>query len=218
MTRGLHTMDEKTGEALSGLTDGELTEHEAERIVDAVRSDEALRRRWARFHLIRETMAQRLPERVDPGFADRVRSALQEEPELLIPEARRHRMLRSLRRRPAAVGAAASFVVASVVAFQFLQAPSELTDPQHQAGPETVQSSPQPFAGFETQGDPLSQVTQVRERGTGWQRQDRAPAAMQPTRVETHRYQTIHQEYSGGSAVQGMVPYLRLIGDQGGSQ
>lgn len=199
-------MDEKTGEALSGLADGELSGEESETILARLRDDEALWRQWNRVHLIRATLAQHLPDRVDPAFADRVSEALRDEPTIMAPNPVPRGFFRG-RRRNAALATAASFLVAAIVGFQVLQGPAERSE----ESPASQTSGFDDVAEFGGQIEARSQLSQVSDRS------ERGASNVQQTgyqqQIPEHRYNATHLEYSAGSAVQGMVPYLRLAGE-----
>lgn len=71
-------------ENISALVDGELDDVESERCISAIRQDRDARDCWETCHLIGDV----LRGHVSPGFADRVRERLSEEPTLLAPRRR----------------------------------------------------------------------------------------------------------------------------------
>ncbi|ROR32123.1 sigma-E factor negative regulatory protein [Inmirania thermothiophila] len=105
-------MSDRVGEQLSAWMDGELAEEEVPLLLRRLERDEALRARWARYQLIGEALRRGLPERVDPGFADRVRQALQTEPPAPAAAPVRGRRLPWA---AAAAAAAAALVAAAVL-------------------------------------------------------------------------------------------------------
>ena len=69
-------MNDKVNEQISAWVDGELPERELELLLARMESDPALAARWEKYHLIQDALRNRLPARVDPGFAGRVQAAI----------------------------------------------------------------------------------------------------------------------------------------------
>ncbi len=67
----MSTPDSKL-ETLSALADGELGRDELRFILRSAAADGALRRRWARWHVVRACLLRQPAALVDPGFADAV--------------------------------------------------------------------------------------------------------------------------------------------------
>ena len=67
----MSTPDSKL-ETLSALADGELGRDELRFILPSAAADGALRRRWARWHVVRACLLRQPAALVDAGFADAV--------------------------------------------------------------------------------------------------------------------------------------------------
>ena len=72
-------MADKTAEQLSALIDGEGEVREWELALRRLGNDAELKNRWERYHLIGEALKNNLPDTLDPGFADRIRQAIDTE-------------------------------------------------------------------------------------------------------------------------------------------
>ncbi len=77
-------------EWISALADGELTDDELTRGLDALRNDPVLLESWSRYHLVRDALHSNLEARVMPDLSHRVAAALDSEPVILAPQ-RSHR-------------------------------------------------------------------------------------------------------------------------------
>jgi sigma-E factor negative regulatory protein RseA len=77
-------MRDETLEQLSSFVDGELSDREQKRLLDACAHDHGLRDKWARYHLIGTALRAGLPETVPRGLAERVGLALEGEPAILV--------------------------------------------------------------------------------------------------------------------------------------
>jgi sigma-E factor negative regulatory protein RseA len=65
-------MADKTGEQLSALVDGECEISEQQWMLRRLSSDNDLKARWQRYHLISDAVKNNLPSAVDARFADRI--------------------------------------------------------------------------------------------------------------------------------------------------
>jgi sigma-E factor negative regulatory protein RseA len=65
-------MSDKTGEQLSALVDGECEISEQQWMLRRLSSDDELKVRWQRYHLISDAVKNNLPTAVDARFADRI--------------------------------------------------------------------------------------------------------------------------------------------------
>ena len=180
-------------EALSALMDGELPPDEAERVLDAVLGDPALRQRWARYH--RAGMALRGEQWPGAdGVADGVREALEREPvPLQVPAT-------SARRRPAAwFGLALAASLAAVAVLVVLGPEGE------PAGPAVAPVATAPRPG------PTAPAAR-----------DEAPAAPGPGRMawqaagpgvskRLNAYLLDHSDYLS-DGVHGLLAYARVVG------
>lgn len=70
---------ERTRQSLSELVDGELAHRERAQVLDRLAASGVQRETWSRYHLISDALLDRLPERIDRGLAERVRSVIDAE-------------------------------------------------------------------------------------------------------------------------------------------
>ncbi|NIR62133.1 MAG: sigma-E factor negative regulatory protein [Gammaproteobacteria bacterium] len=102
-------MNDKVSERLSALMDDEVPSGEEELVLRRLAREEGLRRRWARYHLIRDVMRHELPPRVPrDGLTEGVRQAVAAES----PAGRRSRRVL----KPVAGVALAASVAVAVLA------------------------------------------------------------------------------------------------------
>ena len=114
-------------EQLSALVDGELPDHDSDRLLVALASDPALRDQWSRYQLIGTAIRRGVPDMHDPGLAQRIAAAVSEvEPEgdvEPLPAARDNRAPGRLRRAASGLAMAASVAALALVGARFLGAP-----------------------------------------------------------------------------------------------
>lgn len=104
-------MNQNQDELISAFVDNETTEFEARRSVKALTGNTILRRRWERYHLMRDALRRNLAGTYDDGFADRVMARLENEMLPLGP-----RLANDRWRTPAvAVGMAAALAVVGLM-------------------------------------------------------------------------------------------------------
>jgi sigma-E factor negative regulatory protein RseA len=73
-------MADKTGEQLSALVDGECEISEQQWMLRRLSSDNDLKARWQRYHLISDAVKNNLPSAVDARFADRIGEVIEAVP------------------------------------------------------------------------------------------------------------------------------------------
>ena len=194
----MHEDDERQGELLSALMDGELEGAEQERALALLRADPALRRRWARYHAARAALtggAVHLPS----DFAERVSAARAAEPTVLAPRSTR-------RPQPAWLRPAAGVAIAASVALIAIGGLSLLRGPGDDAGPVTVvERAARSAGGVEhdvgavapaalptTAAQPLAERARARQR--------------------LMLYLTSHNDYANAGGMPTVIPYGRLSG------
>jgi len=179
--------DEKK-EWISALADGELAEAELTKALDALRNDRELQVSWSRYHLIRDTLHSNLESRVNVDLHARISAALESEPVILAPQRLQQRHHRPWLRHVAGLAVAASVSGVAVVGFQQMYVADSGTPVATMA--EVVQ--PENFVRIQP---PVTTV-----------------AAEQEQRDKLAPYLVEHHEYSVSSGVNGMVPYVRIVG------
>ena len=183
-------MKDKLYEQLSALIDDELDESEQALLTRQIGRDEEVQSRLVRYQLISDAMQNHLPERVDPAFGRRVHDALQKEPAS-------HgggiaAGLAGLLRPVAGLAVAASVAVVAVTTLQNSQEDTA-------APPAVVASAPADSVYIRTQ--------------------DGALAVEPEPGPHVHNknldiYLVNHNEYAASRGMQGMLPYVRIVGHE----
>ena len=73
---------------LSALVDGELAPEESRKVLERVAGDARLQAQWARYHAVRAACGGATRANLRPGFSERVRNALADEPTVVAPKGR----------------------------------------------------------------------------------------------------------------------------------
>lgn len=173
---------DKLNEQLSALVDDELGEAEQDLLTRQVARDSELGQRLLRYQLISDAMQSHLPDRVDPAFSLRVKRLLRAEPVLRV-----HPRLNAFVRPMAGLAVAASVAVVAVMSLQTTRE-NDVSAPA-----QSIAAMPAP-EGYLRVKDDLSGV---------------APAAADG-RLDA--YLVDHNEYAANRGMQGMLPYVRLVG------
>lgn len=172
-------------EQLSALVDDELAPAEHALLLKRLAQDADLQDRLARYQLISDGLQNHLPGHVDAGFHRRVRLALRDEP---VPQTGTGR-LTSLFKPLAGVAVAASVAVVAVLSLQSIREEEPATVPAVAATPAA----------------------------DDYIRTARAPRPVSGTGIaqELDVYLVNHNEYAVNRGMQGMLPYVRLVGGEG---
>lgn len=181
-------MAEQKEEWVSALTDGELAGDELQRGLDALLKHPELLASWSRYHLIRDALHRNLEPRLAPDLSQRVAAALEREPVILAPRRSRQPWLRH---------AAGLAVAASVTGVAILGIRQFGDD----SGPVTVAATTsQEYIRLEQ-----PQVTS-------------ADTANPPASNGEHLapYLVNHNEFAANSGMQGVLPYVRIVGHKVG--
>ena len=181
-------MKDKIHEQLSALVDDELPEAEQALLIRQLATDEELRLVLARYQLVSDSLHDSMPQRVETGFHRRVHVALEAEEAVHAASGAGNRWYRPL------LGAAiaASVAVVAVVSLQNIR--------------QEVPGEPQDLAI-------------APDAGTFMRPENVANVADVTTRVEPatstsdlDAYLVNHNEYSVNGGLQGMLPYVRIVG------
>lgn len=176
-------MADERKEWISALADGELADSELARALDALRNDRALQISWSRYHLISDALHGNLESKVSVDLHTRVSQALENEPTILAPQRRKQR---PWLRHVAGLAVAASVSGVAVVGFQQMNE----ADTGAPAATMAEVAPPQNFVRIQP-------VTVASEKDNS--------KKLEPYLDEQH-------EYSVSSGVNGMVPYVRIVG------
>lgn len=179
-------MKDKLHEQISALVDDELGTQEQAFLTWRIGQDDDLQQRLSRYQLISDAMQDHLPEQVDPGFTRRVHVALRDEPASQTAGVGSGRMAR-LWRPVAGLAVAASVAVVAVTALQTAR-----------------EEAPAAVATVATVAD--SGFIRTQENGQS--------VAAKP-RIESSQldvYLVNHNEFATSHGMQGMLPYVRIVG------
>lgn len=179
---------------LSAMVDEQLDAMEMNLALRRLSRDTGWQARWERYHLISNTLQGHLPDTLDLTFAARLHRAIEAEP-LPEPAARR----RSSWYKPmAGFGLAASVALAALVGIQMNPSDAPLT------------AAPVPPASFAAVPvKPTRAVVQTIALNR--------PLAEDPAQTSLNRYLVNHNGYASMNSVQGVLPYVRMVGYQAGS-
>ena len=174
-------------EYLSALVDDELHGHAMHNTLDALLRDPELHRSWGHYHAMREAMHGQSDLMLGERLQQRLKRALAEEPTVLAP---RRRVSQGWLRHVAGVAVAASVTGMAIIGIQHInQAGGAATTLPAMA---SNQPAPEQYARMET---PVAVATGERARSDHL-----AP------------YLVNHNEYSSSTNMQGMLPYVRIVG------
>lgn len=179
-------MTEKLHEQLSALVDGELPAGEHALLLERLSRDAGLREQLGRYQLVNDVLNNRVSMPVDSGFSARVMASLDSDP------AYRGSPSAGWRRLAKPFAGAAIAASVALVAVLSLQSVNQETPATPQLAANVL---PQDF---------------VRVQQGQWDRQG--------ARVESrlNGYLVHHNEYAASSGVQGVLPYVRIVGYDSG--
>jgi sigma-E factor negative regulatory protein RseA len=181
-------MNKDNREWLSALSDGELQGKELEKALDALQKDPELLSSWKAYHVIRDSVSSNLDGSMDFQLHDRISSAIENEPTVLAPQRRKRPWLKQV----AGLAIAASVTGVAIIGVQTLNGegsvPTAVPVAQQQ---EYIRLEPTLVAGAEDK-----------------------PKAEQADALNP--YLVNHNEFSTSSGMQGVLPYVRIVGHQEG--
>jgi sigma-E factor negative regulatory protein RseA len=175
-------MKDTLNEQLSALVDDELGESEQALLLRQLARDAGLRERLLRYQLISDALRSELPRRVDTGFYHRVQAALEQEAALHSATALR---IRNLFRPVAGLALAASVAVVAVLSLHSVR--------QQDAAVPAIASVPgvNDYIRADNATAPVVQHNNARGLDV---------------------YLVNHNEYAVNRGMQGMLPYVRIVG------
>jgi sigma-E factor negative regulatory protein RseA len=185
-------MNRQQSEQISALLDGEAGDGD-QTTLHLLTRNESARRVLARYQLISDCLKGNLPSHIDARFAQKIAAALRDEPTVLSPAAAAPR---SWLRPVAGFAIAATVAALAVIGIQTNNA-ARGTAPDGDIGVATV-TSPAPARQF-TMASGNSQQSNVDLR------------ARQQNTARLNRYLVHYNEYRSNAAVQGMLPYVRIV-------
>lgn len=187
--------NEKT-EQISALMDGEI-EYDSQTIIDSITSDDEARQIWSRYHVIRDSLQSQLSESIDINLADNISEAIADEPTVLAPKSIT---------RPSYIKPVAGFAIAASVTAAVLLGVQSLQQPTDGVNSVPVATT-QPINSELVQTVTLTDQNQQEFSNT-----DLEDTNINPNNPRLNRYLMNYNELRANSAVQGMPPYVRMIG------
>lgn len=195
-------MSYKAEERLSALMDDELVDFEQD--LDYLEKSDSLKQRWMRYHLIRDVVSGHVPDTLVPDFdlAARVAAVLEHEPAILAP---RRFQPRQLMKQAAGLAIAATVSAIAIISIQ-----NPTLDRTGGVAPLATASK--------QGGNLIALSTAKRLEGATVALSRRARAHIR--RVAVNRtsaskfsgYLLNHNEYAASANIQGMLPYMRIVG------
>lgn len=175
---------------LSAMVDGELVDAEINLALRRLSRDGDVQGRWERYHLISDALQGHLPAALEPDFARRLRQVIDREP-VLQPASR---PLPAWYKPVTGFALAASVVLAALFGLQ-------LTQPDAAFAPNNslAAASPTPSIPFPVQTVSLDPS---------------ANDASEPTEARLNSYLVNHNGHASRNSVNGMLPYVRMVGYQ----
>ena len=155
-----------------------------DKLINDINADETLCARWQRYHLIRDALTNHLPEQDIADISGQVMAALEQEPTVLAP--RHKRVSLKLMKQAAGLAVAASVATVAVMSVQTSQIA------EHDSNTS--------IARIEQPKIDASAIAQARLRN-------------QAVQSKLSGYLVNHNEYSVSARMQGMMPYMRIVGD-----
>lgn len=177
-------MNEGNKEWLSALVDDELRGEALERGVDSLHGDSELLASWRAYHLIRDTVTSNLNDAVAPQLHRRISAAIEQEPTILAPK---QRPQRSWVKHAAGVAIAASVTGVAIIGIQRINGVDS-------AQPSLQVAQPQEYLRMSP--------TVVASDNSALEKRD---DTLTP-------YLVNHNEFSTSAGMQGMLPYVRIVG------
>lgn len=183
-------MNDKNREWISALADGELQGQELQSALAALRDNPELQESWQAYHVMRDTVSSNLNESVDLQLHQRISAALESEPTVLAPQRRPRPWLKQV----AGLAIAASVTGVAIISVQNMNgvdgAPTVAPLAQQQ---DYIRMAPAMLAKSE-------------------QRKEKAAQSND----SLNAYLVNHNEYSANTGIQGMLPYVRIVGHKVG--
>ncbi len=179
---------------LSALVDEELEDREIDLVLRRLLRDSQPRGQWERYHLIHEAIQGHLPDAFDTGFSARIRQAIDVEPALKPAATPGPIWYKPI----AGFGLAASVVLLALFGLKPTQEPT----PASQA---IASVSPASRGGAATSSAFISRVASDSRRPDN-------NNALAESRL--NNYWVNHNNYASFNTVNGMLPYVRMVGYQ----
>ncbi len=211
---------------ISALMDDELPPDARDELYQALKSDAELVGKWSRYHVIRDTLSNQLPEHLHLDLADRVREAIDGEPTHFLPQKRNtSSVAETVESEPAPpasrpawfmpAAAVATVAAVAILGFQLDRGP---------AGGMTVAEQAASFPSPTPASAPITLVAQDGQEMPPPQWLRGAPSlAATPALVserrpfatlDGERYLVEHSGVAAGGSVSTVFPYARMVSQE----
>ena len=190
-------MTDSMTEQVSALLDGETDLPHFRRVVDRLEQDAELRRRWEYYQLISDALHNNLPDALDRRFAVRVMGALEAESILKSP----FLSWRPVFREAAGLAMVASLAAVTVLGVQWYRESGKLDRPPMEA---INAQTPMRSASLERGPETHPEFNPGANSGSG------VNANINDDRLKD--YLIDHSTYAAATGMQGMMPYVRVVG------
>ncbi len=187
-------MSNEKFEKLSAFMDGEIELSQSE--LQRLASDDELKSCWTRYHVIRETMTQRINLAVTDDWYDKLHAQLDQEPTVLAPANVVSPPGRKVFKQVAGFAVAATVAAIAIVSLQNNQ-----IDPVTKS-PELAQVNPPAINVVPNQA--IARVSATVN--------DKSRLSKEAT-SKLNGYIVNHYEYSVAGKLQGMLPYMRIVSE-----
>jgi len=173
-------------EQLSAYMDDELGADSADRLFRSMQEDDALREKWARYHLVRDIVKRETSANLTHNLAERVSMVIDNEPVILAPRQLGRKPVSAFARQVAGLAVAASITAITILTIQ------------------EVNKETQPVENQVTVAK--SGNTWIRAAGTHWNVDEPSIES------QLNAYIVKHNEYATSASMRGMMPYARIAG------
>lgn len=189
-------MSQDNNETISRLMDGDVQQ---DSLFGDVSKDQEAVETWQRYHLIRDSLQNNLSENIDLDLHKRVMADLENEPVVLAPK----RKKASQYTKPLAGFAIAASVMAAVLIGV------QTGNVEQQGSPELVASTQTPITPNNQFNQPIINQDSIRTVSNS---ANVARSANSISEATLNRYLINYNELRANRGVQGMVPYVRIVG------
>lgn len=180
-------------ETLSIIVDSELETRDPRKF-ESIAADQELRSKWARYHLIGDVLRDNLTDVAPAHIADGIRTEIEREPTIFIPQRRRRSWLKPI----TGLAIAASIASVAVIGVKRSDVDPALND-------ATVSANPMQL--------PDDQIAKVLEEPITVSLDDINPALGTPhTKRRLNGYLVKFNEQRSSFGVPGVNPYVRIVG------
>jgi sigma-E factor negative regulatory protein RseA len=210
-------MNDDTRKHVSDLVDGEVHSLKLRYMLDRLEQDGELQQCWECYYLISDALKNNLPDTLDLGLARRVMAALDAESRVRVPLVFKRLSFRDA----ASLAMAASIAAVAVFATQWWGHlregnPPSLASPGVQTGTVPMSVSPptsQQTLAVASPDTPLDSRQETRQAPelVGPPGSSGSPSA-KASDDRINDYLIDHSVYAARTGMQGMMPYVRVVG------